>query len=157
MDSLDTKGGLVAATSTALTAGFVALFNGIASQSATAGEKTSTIPLVHWTVGDHPLLLSLFAVAFLSYITVLLGLFVAVRNRKWEIVPDPSTLLAEYWEATANKTLADLCATMAATAKDNQRQLDDKMRWIGRSFLLLGVEVIILFLAIFVGAWSGLL
>lgn len=156
MDSLDTKGGLVAATSTALTAGFVALFNSVATSSTTA-FRTSIIPVIGMKVSNQTLLYILLGVAFISYIIVLFGLFKAVRDREWEIVPDPATLLDQYWEKTANETMADLCATMARAARDNQPRLDDKIRWIGRSFVLLGVEVLVLFLAIMVGVWSGLL
>ncbi|HET7035158.1 MAG TPA: hypothetical protein VFI42_05690 [Thermomicrobiaceae bacterium] len=156
MDSLDTKGGLVAATSTALTAGFVALFNSVATSSTTA-FRTSIIPVIGMKASNQTLLYILLGVAFISYIIVLFGLFKAVRDREWEIVPDPATLLDQYWEKTANETMADLCATMARAARDNQPRLDDKIRWIGRSFVLLGVEVLVLFLAIMVGVWSGLL
>lgn len=157
MDTLDAKGGLIAATSTALTAGFVALFNGLATATPSTRDRVSIIPLTKWTVSNHILLYILLSVAFVTYLTVLAVLMLAVRTRKWEIVPDPKVLVDEYWGKTANQTLADLCATMAATAQDNQRTLDDKMRWIGRSFLLLGADVFILFLAILAGVWAGLL
>lgn len=157
MDSLDAKGGLIAATSTALTGGFVALFNGVTPTTVSSGPRNAGLSMSGWQLSGHTLLFILLGVAFCAYFIVFSALFVAVRSRKWELVPDPSTLLNEYWDATANRTLADLCATMAKAAQDNQPKLDDKIKWIGRSFVLLGCEVGILFLAILVGVWARLL
>jgi hypothetical protein len=168
MDSMDGKAGLVAATSTALTGGFLALVNGGGPGTASAPSRALKLTLSHLKVGGysigfdqsvsgHTLHFTLYVVAFVAYTLVVLAVYKAARLRDWEVVPNPTVLVDEYWERTANETLADLAATLAKTAADNQIRINDKMQWVGRAYLLLGVEVFILALATLIGAWHDLL
>lgn len=157
MDVLDTKAGLVAATSTALTAGFLALLNGVEGTIGAREGHVTILPLVHRTVSDRPMLLLIFGLAFLPYLIILFGFLKSNQIRSWEIVPRPATLLSEYWAENANHTLLDLCATMAEVVDYNQRILDDKIRWVNRLFGFLVLDVVILFVAAVIGAWSSLI
>lgn len=158
MDALDTKAGLIGATATALIAGFLALINGTGNLDQPQLRPSSTVAdRMMLGIEPHTLLLILLGVSFGAYLLVMVGFWLAVKIRSWRVVPDPSTLVIEYWQRSTGETLTDLASTVAETTAENQRTLDDKIKWVGRALLCLMVEVLVLFLATAVGLWADLL
>lgn len=153
MDNQETRASLIAGIATALVAGVFALFSSASSSPRREIQHT----VAGATFSNHAVLIVLLVASFASFALVAFGLIQIMRFRPWQSVPDPTTLVAEYWSGTADRTIADLAATMAKAAADNQVMLGDKMRWVGRSSIFLGIEVLVQFLAIGGGLWSGLL
>lgn len=153
MDNQETRASLIAGIATALVAGVFALF----SSASSSPRRDIRHVVAGVTFSNHAVLIVLLVASFASFALVAFGLIQIMRFRPWQSVPNPTTLVEEYWSGTADRTIADLAATMAKAAADNQVMLDDKMRWVGRSSIFLGVEILIQFLAIGGGLWSGLL
>jgi hypothetical protein len=150
MDALDAKAGLVAATATALTAGYLVLVNG----GNQAEFDTLRLSSQHHALSmtGHTQHFLLYIAAFLGYAMVVYPTLRASRLVDWEVVPKPSTLVDEYWEHSAEVTLSDLVATLEKASVDNQPRIDAKRKWVGRAYFALAIQVSILAAASLVGA-----
>lgn len=154
MDVLDSKAGLVAATATALVAGYLALIHGGDPNTFHALEVTVGYA---FKVSAHTLHFLLYMAAFASYAIFFYPTFRATRLVEWELVPKPTTLIDEYWGKTADQTMSDLVATLEKASIDNEPRINTKRKWVGRAYIALGIQVGILAGASLVGAWHNLI
>jgi hypothetical protein len=99
----------------------------------------------------------LFGIAILAYVLVAFGVYMAFRLQDWKYVPEPDTLFAEYWHEAEGRTIADLTEVMVAAFDYNKNLVEAKLRWVSRCFVFVGIEGILLLVAVLVGVWSGLL
>lgn len=159
MDSLDGKAGLVAATATALTGGFLALTN----SADTTHRREFYLSINRYPfdftlqMSPHTLHFLLYLAVFAGYALVFFHTYRATRLEDWLVVPSPTRLLDHYWDLDEAETLSRLAASLEVACRKNEPRLDYKKKWVGRSYVALGVQISILLGAILIGAWHNLL